>query len=1095
MAAVAPAPGLPGPDVPGALAPPSDSWTPSPLPSSSYLHKLIFLYLRINADEALSTQLQHWRASCSGRASFSSFPSPSLSSPSFAGSCASSGEASSASPCYACEGDSCSSPRGEARAEKKEDGSQSKCSCCVCCCLRDPKATAEADAEFSALRAHLLQFIAHGEASVSSAQTSVGERNREGEDDKSFPRTASHSALAEAGRKEGLRHGAGGADAASGEGSGKKRADDRQVADGLLGRRGQQLVAQDGRTDSFVAHAARDSQEEGSAAGVCTPATSGVRGEKQKGDVCGQEFGAQQTDVLRKASASSPRGSWKASGDFGRDESEDVKTVSSLSPTQDEESSGCTPRRARKAYSAAETEDSGSAPGDSTTEEGNTEGDFAVRRGDQATDGQDRVVEGAGASQAVRRPDACGLAEGAESRQESAEKKSLWLGALAGPPHSLSSSWPSRSPVVSCVETVPVHHWSALPPVLPAPAPRPRFSAPPSSFSSLASVARAVAAASLPGTEGESGGAVPAASLALQAASVHPSALPAAAWVVSPPTELAPQPALTSVASFAAPAGATSGALPSRIYVDGVFDLLHSGHFNALRQARQLGGTLVVGVCSDEATFAAKKCRPIYTETERAEIVRGCKWVDEVIVGTPYEVSVEMLDRLNCGFAAHGDDWVVGADGTDAYAGPRQAGRMKLFKRTEGISTSTIVARLLQATANVENRRRRARVAAEGNAPAPRDPADAARRADGTAADEAAKGPSAAAAPGAANTHSVTHPTPVKRFARDALREQKESMLGCWCASKKKREKRDEGKAEGASEGEGGRRRAGRRDDPEREGERRARRGEDKSRAKKCCAGGFRGCPRRRPRMPQDPEERRMLMSTKRLLQFIGQPKRPKKGGKIIYVDGSFDVFHVGHLRILEKARQLGDYLIVGIHDDETVSRVKGPGFPVLNLHERALNVLAMRVVDEVIIGAPWVIPHYMLKQFQIDVVVRGSRIDSFAYTPAGGASPPLEAGTGPTGAGAEGEAREEDTSLPEAAVAFSSGEEDDDSVDPYRVPKELGMYREVESSSSWTTRELVERILANRQMLLETIEKRCSKEANFWLEQDKAATAPMTEL
>ncbi|CDJ44647.1 phosphoethanolamine cytidylyltransferase, putative, partial [Eimeria tenella] len=81
-------------------------------------------------------------------------------------------------------------------------------------------------------------------------------------------------------------------------------------------------------------------------------------------------------------------------------------------------------------------------------------------------------------------------------------------------------------------------------------------------------------------------------------------------------------------------------------------------------------------------------------------------------------------------------------------------------------------------------------------------------------------------------------------------------------------------------------------------------------------------------------------MSSRRLAQFIGTPKKAKAGDKVVYVDGSFDVLHVGHVRILKLAKEMGDYLIVGVHDDATVASVKGPGFPVMSLNERALNVL-----------------------------------------------------------------------------------------------------------------------------------------------------------
>ena len=61
----------------------------------------------------------------------------------------------------------------------------------------------------------------------------------------------------------------------------------------------------------------------------------------------------------------------------------------------------------------------------------------------------------------------------------------------------------------------------------------------------------------------------------------------------------------------------------------------------------------------------------------------------------------------------------------------------------------------------------------------------------------------------------------------------------------------------------------------------------------------------------------------------------------------------MGHIVTLREAKRLGDYLIVGLHDDETINRVKGNNYPVLSIQERVLNILAMKYVDEVIIGAP----------------------------------------------------------------------------------------------------------------------------------------------
>lgn len=65
---------------------------------------------------------------------------------------------------------------------------------------------------------------------------------------------------------------------------------------------------------------------------------------------------------------------------------------------------------------------------------------------------------------------------------------------------------------------------------------------------------------------------------------------------------------------------------------------------------------------------------------------------------------------------------------------------------------------------------------------------------------------------------------------------------------------------------------------------------------------------------------------------------------QVVYVAGAFDLFHVGHLDFLEKAREQGDFLIVGLHTDPEVNRYKGSNFPIMNLHERVLSVLACKV-------------------------------------------------------------------------------------------------------------------------------------------------------
>eukprot|EP00030_Apusomonadida_sp_AF-17_P002962 a343318_194.p2 GENE.a343318_194~~a343318_194.p2 ORF type:complete len:371 (-),score=171.34 a343318_194:22-1110(-) len=131
-----------------------------------------------------------------------------------------------------------------------------------------------------------------------------------------------------------------------------------------------------------------------------------------------------------------------------------------------------------------------------------------------------------------------------------------------------------------------------------------------------------------------------------------------------------------------------------RLWVDGCFDGTHYGHANAIRQAKELGGTLVVGVHSDEA-IRINKGPPLMNEQERYAAVRACRWVDEVVEDAPYTTQVEVLRAHNIDFAVHGDDPSYAADGSDCYALVKAAGMYKEVKRTQGVSTTDLISRML----------------------------------------------------------------------------------------------------------------------------------------------------------------------------------------------------------------------------------------------------------------------------------------------------------------------------------------------------------------------------------------------------------------
>lgn len=341
-------------------------------------------------------------------------------------------------------------------------------------------------------------------------------------------------------------------------------------------------------------------------------------------------------------------------------------------------------------------------------------------------------------------------------------------------------------------------------------------------------------------------------------------------------------------------------ARPVRIYMAACLDLTHSGHFNCMRQSKSLGDILVVGVISDQEILRCKG-PPVMKHSERKAIAQACKWVDEVADEVEYYVTLDILQRYQCDYVVHGDDVAVRKDtGTDAYEEVKKAGKLKVIKRTEGISTTEMVKKMLLMSPD-EN---------ENN-----------------------------------ELNQVSDP--VKQYNLSNF-----------------------------------------------------------------------------------------LASTRRIKQFCSG-RYPKPDDKIVYIDGSFDLLHKGHLETLKGARQLGDYLIVGVHDDKTVNFHKGKNFPIMNLNERALNLLAIKYVDDVIIGAPWGVTEDMIKTLNISLVIQGScHKDSY------------------------------DEFIGE---------------DPYLLPKQLGIYVEIPSSTKLTAFEIVQRVIDNKKLYIQRNNRMLDNETRYY--------------
>lgn len=331
---------------------------------------------------------------------------------------------------------------------------------------------------------------------------------------------------------------------------------------------------------------------------------------------------------------------------------------------------------------------------------------------------------------------------------------------------------------------------------------------------------------------------------------------------------------------------------PVRVWGDGCYDMVHFGHANSLRQAKALGDYLVVGIHNDEE-ITKHKGPPVFTQEERYKMVRGIKWVDEVVEGAPYVTTLETLEKYNCDFCVHGDDITMTADGVDTYHQVKAAGRYKEVQRTAGVSTTDLVGRMLLMTRQHFK---------QGD-----------------------------------SEYSVDR-EPSKSMGQDSL--ARSPWTGC----------------------------------------------------------------------------SQFLPTTQKIIQF-SDGIAPKSDDKIVYVDGAFDLFHIGHLDFLEVAKKEGDYLIVGLHTDPIVNQYKRGNYPIMNLHERVLSVLACKYVNEVVIGAPYKVTEDLMNHFNVSMVVHGST-----------QTMPCEDGS-----------------------------------DPYDVPKKLDKFKLVDSGNDMTTEKIVDRIISHR--------------------------------
>eukprot|EP00745_Piridium_sociabile_P006697 TRINITY_DN143171_c0_g1_i1.p1 TRINITY_DN143171_c0_g1~~TRINITY_DN143171_c0_g1_i1.p1 ORF type:complete len:192 (+),score=10.47 TRINITY_DN143171_c0_g1_i1:13-588(+) len=136
-----------------------------------------------------------------------------------------------------------------------------------------------------------------------------------------------------------------------------------------------------------------------------------------------------------------------------------------------------------------------------------------------------------------------------------------------------------------------------------------------------------------------------------------------------------------------------------RVYSDGVYDVLHSGHMRQLKQAKMLfpNTYVLVGVASDEDTRRLKGPTVMSIE-ERAESLTHLKWVDEVIAPCPWVITPSFLKEYRIDYVAHDDaPYAAGStdEADDIYGWLKRENKFRATVRTSGVSTTDLICRII----------------------------------------------------------------------------------------------------------------------------------------------------------------------------------------------------------------------------------------------------------------------------------------------------------------------------------------------------------------------------------------------------------------
>lgn len=131
----------------------------------------------------------------------------------------------------------------------------------------------------------------------------------------------------------------------------------------------------------------------------------------------------------------------------------------------------------------------------------------------------------------------------------------------------------------------------------------------------------------------------------------------------------------------------------SNIYSDGIFDLFHRGHVEYFKKMKKMG-RVIIGVIDDQTAKTYKRL-PIYNEQDRIELVKSCKYVDEVIFPAPLIITQNFITENDIHLVVHGFSNKEDADKqTDFFKIPIKLNKFKIVPYYRDISTSDIIEKI-----------------------------------------------------------------------------------------------------------------------------------------------------------------------------------------------------------------------------------------------------------------------------------------------------------------------------------------------------------------------------------------------------------------